>query len=199
MKAVLATEIGTRVSLRIFWGASEDCPNCLGGGRKGYHDVKVRLFDLTELRAWTAGGKREDYPETQWPTRCDHCGAEVSGEHTRQVFREKLYDTPDGRLHPGCLFFEDYLHFDDGKCIYWNNCTTPHLFAILPNGRWWDIDSRASNCDQPNDRMHRCWVRSGEPPNVTAGKTGHTCGAGGGSIAAGDYHGFLRGGEFVTA
>ena len=78
-----------------------------------------------------------------------------------------------------------------------DNCPGEHLYAVLPNGRYWDIDSRASNCGRPDDRTHRCWVRHGEPPNVTVDKQGDTCTAGAGSILADDYHGFLRAGEFV--
>ena len=69
---------------------------------------------------------------------------------------------------------------------------------ILPNGVPWDIDSRASNCAKKQDRLHRCWVRIGEPPNVTVQKGGNTCPAGAGSIAAADYHGFLRSGVLTA-
>lgn len=68
------------------------------------------------------------------------------------------------------------------------------LNVILPNRHHWCIDSRAGNCDRMGDYEHHCWVREGEPPDVTAGKSGNTCGAGAGSILSGDYHGFLRGG-----
>jgi len=70
--------------------------------------------------------------------------------------------------------------------------------VILPNGIPWDIDSRAGNCALKDDRLHRCWVRTGEPPDVTVGKSGGpTCAAGAGSIQGGDWHGFLRNGELV--
>lgn len=72
----------------------------------------------------------------------------------------------------------------DGRC----------LAVILPNGREWMIDAEASNCTRKGDRTHKCWVRHGEPPNITVGKDGETCDAGAGSIMAGDYHGFLRDG-----
>lgn len=72
----------------------------------------------------------------------------------------------------------------------------PHLCVMTPGGRW-NIDSRASNCGLPYDLEHRCWVRHGEPPNVTVDKNGLTCTAGGGSIQAGPYHGFLRDGSLT--
>ena len=83
----------------------------------------------------------------------------------------------------------------------WNNETEPHLIVCCPNGpeatRDWDIDSRASNCGLPEDRLHRCWVRRGEPPNLTVDKAGVTCAAGAGSIALPNWHGFLRNGELT--
>jgi hypothetical protein len=70
------------------------------------------------------------------------------------------------------------------------------LFVILPNRKEWAIDERATNCTLPKDNNHRCWIRTGEPPVITAGKKGPTCAAGAGSIRAGDYHGFLEDGKF---
>jgi hypothetical protein len=55
---------------------------------------------------------------------------------------------------------------------------------------------QASNCTLPGDKKHHCWIRHGEVPNLTVDKAGVTCAAGAGSIQAGDYHGFLRNGEF---
>jgi hypothetical protein len=104
-----------------------------------------------------------------------------------------LYDTPSGELEPGCLYWNHYYPKD----YYWDNQEGPHLMAILPNGDHWCIDSRANNCTLPNDRTHRCWVRTGEIPNITVGKSGPTCSAGAGSILSGNYHGFLTNGEFT--
>lgn len=73
----------------------------------------------------------------------------------------------------------------------------PNLHVILPNRQPWNIDSRASNCTMPYDYTHRCWVRHGEPPNVTVDKNGLTCAAGAGSIMAADYHGFLQNGALT--
>jgi len=67
------------------------------------------------------------------------------------------------------------------------------LIVKTPGGMW-NIDSRASNCTLPDDNEHRCWIRHGEPPNVTVDKNGNTCQAGAGSIQCGDYHGFLQNG-----
>lgn len=97
----------------------------------------------------------------------------------------------------GAMWFSYWLW----KGAEWDNETGPHLLVRCPNGdgtRDWDIDSRASNCTLPNDRLHRCWVRHGDPPNITVDKSGLTCSAGAGSIALPNWHGFLRGGQLIA-
>lgn len=97
--------------------------------------------------------------------------------------RRQNYDWPGRKDQP-------YRYHPDaqGRCLY----------VQTPGGSWC-IDSRASNCTMPKDNNHRCWVRHGEPPNVTVDKSGDTCKAGAGSIQAGDWHGYLRKGELVVA
>ena len=104
-----------------------------------------------------------------------------------------IWDTPSGELEPGCLYWANWLP----NRMFWDNQDGPHLMAVLPNGYHWNIDSRASNCTRMDDRTHRCWCRHGELPNITVDKNGNTCSAGAGSIQMGDYHGFLRNGEFT--
>lgn len=82
----------------------------------------------------------------------------------------------------------------------WNNCDGHHLYVKLPNGSWWDIDSRAANCSAPWDKFHRCWVRYGSAPFFTVKKENYTCDAGGGSVLMRSptfWHGFLRNGNFI--
>jgi hypothetical protein len=75
----------------------------------------------------------------------------------------------------------------------WRGSDGIALMVRCPNGSDWHVDGRASNCTLPDDRVHKCWVRHGDPRGcrVTVDKNGNTCAAGGGSIIAGDYHGFL--------
>lgn len=103
-------------------------------------------------------------------------------------------------LQPGDMFFVPYYHraYKHGYCP-WDDCDDPrgHLMVVLPCGHIWDIDTRAKNCDRKDDRSHRCWVRHGEPPDITVDKAGGpTCRAGAGSIQCwcGSYHGHLTGG-----
>jgi hypothetical protein len=186
MKAVLATEIGTRLYLRQYWG--EACKPY------GCHDAMLHLFDIPDKINYNHhGGNPEDYPAELWPTKCIRCGAIAPKDANRQVFNKRFYDTPSGNLEPGCIYWIDWYP----EKMYWDNHKGPCLCAVLPNGWEWNIDSRASNCTMLEDRLHRCWCRHGEPPDITVDKNGLTCQAGAGSIQGGDWHGFLKNGEFV--
>lgn len=99
-------------------------------------------------------------------------------------------------MKPGSMF---YIHFPDNKCSTHEPPCKEHLAVVLPNGHWWDIDGRAGNCTMKDDKVHRCWVRHGDPPKITVDKNGNTCKAGAGSIKVEGWHGFLRNGEFVVA
>lgn len=96
----------------------------------------------------------------------------------------------------GAMWFAYWLP----KNWTWDNETEPHLHVRCPNPdetshRDWDIDSRCSNCGLPEDKVHRCWVRSGLPPIITVSKVpGPSCNAGAGSIALPHWHGMLENG-----
>ena len=127
---------------------------------------------------------------------CVVCGAPMETRIWSNGFLQDGELVTTNGLKPGGVYWVPCWRGKDGTlpCAYWDNCDGKHLHVVLPNGHKWSIDSRASNCTLPNDRTHRCWVRTGAPPNVTVGKNGHTCNAGAGSILSGDYHGFLRDG-----
>ena len=194
MKTRLINEVGTRAFLRVYWG--EGCKSY------GCHNAMIPLIDSDKKEDWNLGGKPEDYPKGMWPVKCDHCGAEVSKDTNYQIHRARLYDNETGEPQPGDMFWAPWYHEPEWKHFYckWDNCNDQlgHLIVILPNGDKWDTDGRASNCTMPEDRLHRCWVKHGEPPNVTVDKNGNTCQAGAGSILSGDYHGFLHNGELTN-
>lgn len=179
LTARLATRVGERYTKSIYWAGCKD-------GREHFSRLPSASF--------------EEQEPVDWPP-CERCGesgpkATEPDSHATHA----VYDTPSGDLEPGCLYFAPWLHDREGAktyCLYWDNCTESHLMAVLPNGHHWDIDSRASNCGSPDDKLHRCWVKHGTPPNVTVDKNGLTCAAGAGSIQGGDYHGFLDKGAFV--
>lgn len=122
----------------------------------------------------------------------------------------------------GAMYFADWYQ----DVAEWIGPDGRALIVVLPpDGHPWHIDGRASNCDSPcascgqpyhahnqaaadrafkcdryrDARPHKCWVRHGEPPNVTVDKQGITCGAGAGSIQTKRYHGFLQGGRLVQS
>lgn len=135
---------------------------------------------------------QKDGPMPEW-VKCDKCGSNF--EPT--VYSDR-WDTPSGKLEPGAMFWDSNID----ENYWWDNHVGPHLCVVLPDHHIWVIDSRASNCDMKNNRLHRCWVRHGEVPNITVNKEprSHTCNAGGGSILTHgpgnkeSYHGFLRNG-----
>ena len=94
---------------------------------------------------------------------------------------------------PGAMFHAEWLP----KNFNWDDESEPHLYVILPDGHYWDIDSRASNCPRPDDRNHRCWHREGTPPNLTVTK-GPSWENGAGSVLTSSWHGYLRDGWLVT-
>jgi hypothetical protein len=199
MQARLATRVEMRGAYTAMWdgtchgshkfhvarrdiGIATEPPELEVPGSEGWDALCERCG---EVAPW---GRLEPCPEPD----CDHLQSIVNvSSSTRSV-----WDTPSGKLEPGCLYWSDWCDHD-GRCIYgWTNCDGRHLHAVLPNGHHWDIDSRANNCALKHDTVHRCWIRHGEPPAVHVDKDGLTCAAGAGSIAAGGYHGFLHNGAF---
>lgn len=140
--------------------------------------------------------------DPRWPTTCQHCDEPMPSGAISQVHQDQIWRRVDTGAEctlrdapAGAMWFAEWMSFHlgpDGRC----------LVVRLPNGMDWLVDSRASNCTKPDDTEHRCWVRHGEPPNVTIDKNGNTCDAGAGSIGAGSgenyYHGFLVDGALVS-
>lgn len=209
------------VGTRYFQGGSFGPRSCSGGhaqpflvdGEPYFYNHMVRV----ECPPWDRSENHIDY---DWlPGKCDRCDYlyEAGSPVERWSGSERVYDTEDGKLHPGDLYWAswyDYSESDkdwtwdcgrprpgDLRCATgrWSNCDGRHLMAVCPNDHHWDVDSRASNCGSPDDTVHRCWVRHGDPPApVHVDKAGPTCTAGAGSIVAGDYHGFLHDNAFTA-
>lgn len=190
--------VGTEIVQRLHWGA--DCPDCAGSGQPGWHNAIGAVLASSDV-PWDPllldglGPDVED--EHPWPTACAHCGAATPPDASRQRFQMLVLVAPDGTRHavtggmgtriPGDMWPVPCFA---GSACTWDNCTGVHWQLTLPDRSVWDMSSRASNCDRRSERTHRCWVLHGEPPH-TADKQGHTCGAGGGSILTGRWHGHL--------
>lgn len=140
---------------------------------------------------------RIKWDDVPWPTTCAKCGHVFdfdAGGDFKSTGRRPLYRRTDtgeeGEIRDfgvGAMWDASWYHRKgpDGRS----------LAVRLPGDHDWMIDSQASNCDQ-KDRDHYCWVRTGDPPNVTVNKgaPGQSCNAGGGSIWANmpkGWHGFL--------
>lgn len=185
----------------------------------GYHSALV--FTGEAEARFTGEGERRTltappsvpHEDPRWPTNCGHgCGYEFTTEDERQDWQELIYQRTDtGELvtlreprpdavnaptsaPPGASWdawwMPDWGQGRDGIA----------LMVRCPNGRDWHVDGRASNCTMPDDRVHKCWVRHGDPRgcHLNVDKNGVTCGAGAGSIQADDYHGFLAGGVLTA-
>jgi hypothetical protein len=197
-----------RLTLRRY--ADGPCPNM--PGQHGYHNAEAPLFDVDERKDPTGspgdwvykhdGPQRlEDVPpEYAFPTHCA-CGFAFP-EKGGQIFSVHLYrrvDNGEVRTHrewvkvPGAMWNAEWL----ARYPHYCGPDGLALTVVCPNGQEWSIDGRCSNCTMPEDMTHKCWVRHGVPPLITVDKDGVTCAAGAGSIQAGDYHGFLRNGEFT--
>lgn len=200
-----------RVWLRRFHSSSDGikCP-----GPFGYHDAEFLIGDFPIALVFasvvdpgevarhyeTRPSFAARFPESdpRWPVKCAACDYVFPESDSKQLFDRFIYADAQGAkytldaLPVGAMWVADWFP----KNFYWDNKTDGHLHVKTPGGEW-NIDSRASNCTLPQDRTHRCWVRHGEPPNITVDKNGDTCAAGAGSIICGNYHGFLRNGELT--
>lgn len=172
-----------------------------------YHDAVTFFRDVERVPESDGRAQIDELRATMavpdWPIACA-CGYAFQEKDEWQSFNQRLYRRADtGELvtlrdaPPGAMWDATWYHNSDIQGLGGPNTDGRFLVVKCPNGREWCIDSRCSNCGSPDDNVHRCWVRHGEPPNITVDKNGVTCSAGAGSIQAGDYHGFLRGGEFT--
>lgn len=186
------------VYLRRYAYSFGQCP-----GPMGFHDGTIYLgeypINLLEDGCW----EQSEHPEIphgdpRWPTHCT-CGQAFTEKDEWQYFHDRIYSDgtrswPKRELPVGAMFYADWYP----KNMYWDNKEDDHLIVITPDGDW-NIDGRASNCTLPNDRLHRCWVRHGTPPDIHVDKAGRTCSAGAGSFSKQRYHGFLHHGSLTSS
>lgn len=168
-----------------------------------FHNESVRIEDApyeTDAEGYGVGVALEPFlDDKRWPLRCS-CGYEFGEADERQIFIDQLYRRADtGETFPLRDAPPGAMYDAWWAAKFWTGPDGRSLIVKLPNGMDWQIDGCANNCtmkDDPFQKQHHCWVRHGEPPNITVGKDGVTCAAGSGSILSGDYHGFLVNGVF---
>lgn len=182
-------------------------PYCSRCGNHNFSPEALKKVSGSKGRVWERldTGERADNlndfgPGAMWHITwydrtsiiCTGCNIEYSPD-TKDEFK---WEADEQYRHTcGALTYEKSLG-------YWHPgfdgaMPEPPLCVRTPGGDW-VIDSRCSNCGSPADSNHRCWPRRGEAPHITVDKSyGNTCGAGGGSIISGNYHGFLRDGYLI--
>lgn len=214
------------VALRRFVYASDaKCPGPYGYHNASvviYPDVPAAEW-LTQRDDGIVENLRplsEILPDSRWPTKCEGCDYEFTPEDKYQVGVNPLYaGATNGRLYTmrnapvGAMYDADWLN---GLEMF----TGPDGIALTvrtPGGDW-TVDGEASNCTRTQfgpkviegqrhekvwlGRTHYCWIRHGDPrkpATLHVDKNGNTCSAGAGSIAIGNYHGFLHHGQLTNA
>jgi len=185
--------------LRRFTFSDRSDPACVD--RYG-HSAKVRIEDVD---GEVASGDSWPHDDPRWPTSCERCGYVFQRADEWQLFAWHEYagggqtftlaygEAPVGAMYDAAWLPDNYRG-PDGIALA-VMCPQKATSKALD----WLVDSRASNCTMPDDIVHQCWVRHGDPRTepVTVDKNGLTCAAGGGSIMIGDWHGFLRDGMLV--
>ncbi|MBI3654099.1 MAG: hypothetical protein HY231_23965 [Acidobacteria bacterium] len=183
---------------------SSDKGNCTDG-EYSYHNASVLLdvvADLNPNGVVDADINADQFKgDPRWPLKCERCDYRFTDEDNFQIFTQRIYRRTDTgeevmlRLAaPGAMYDAHWY----GDVAQWRGADGRALIVVLPNGHPWHVDGRASNCTLPDDKIHKCWVREGDPTKpetLTVGKNGVTCSAGAGSIQSGNYHGFLRAGQ----
>lgn len=163
-------------------------------GEHHWHTAFLR-FDAVDANGLAA----EAYPSgsPNWPAACSRCGKPFENTARKSVICRDVYRRSDTGEETtlrdaavGAMWFAPWnTHAigPDGRC----------LVVRCPDGHDWIVDGEANNCTRKGDRSHHCWIRHGEPPDVTVDKDGDTCLAGAGSILTPKWHGFLRNGVLI--
>lgn len=197
------------VLLRRYATPEDGAPQCPG---HSYHEAPrtvaledapytewLRRIPNVEFGGWCVE-QLQHIPkdDPRWPKRCAYCPYEFTETDHWQTNADELYmGAPDGILRTlrdlpiGALYDATWMN----DLRRYTGADGISLHCVTPGGVWC-IDSIASNCTARDDEDHKCWCRHGDPRTepVTVDKSCKTCAAGGGSIQAGAYHGFLRGG-----
>lgn len=196
-----------------------DTPACQA--KHGFCNAMIFLDEIEEeLGEPHEGGRRyrvsydpKRFPWDAFPTKCENCGQEMD-KPERQVFTDDVFVVKTGPIAElefvrreapvGAMWH--VTHYAD--IPDWCGRDGIALNVVTPGGEW-HVDGPANNCTKPDDHVHRCWVRRGDP------RTGYvhvdkdstiqeTCEAGAGSIwinkdGPRDWHGFLYRGYLIDA
>lgn len=183
-------------------GDNNICPvNC-------YHNASIPIESGVDGIDEHAKSDSWSHDDSRWPKQCS-CGYVFTEQDVWQLFTATIYkrvdtgeeytlrDAPDGAMWYADWILHGRLPDDPNRCYMGPDGHS--LVVKVVGGHDWMVDGRASNCTMPDDDVHKCWCRYGDPRtgNITVDKSCNTCNAGGGSILTDKWHGFLRDGMFV--
>lgn len=188
--------------LRRYVGSDkgEKCP-----GPMSYHDYMVPLDRVQQERdadgiLRKTGEEMGPVPERTappWPTACG-CGFLFRETDAWQVFVDEIYRRVDtGQEFPLRQAPEGALWDAKWARDFWKGPDGRSLIVRLPGAHDWQVDGPCTNCpwSDGSHPEHKCWVRHGEPPNITVDKAGNTCPVGGGSISIPGFHAMMVAGQ----
>jgi len=181
MRTRFARVVRSGIVLELRWFNSNGCRQ---------HVASSGLIDEESRDA-------DDYEEWRWSTTCDACQDGAPPSASKHVATAIEYNTPSGKLEPGCFYWASQFPPD----YFWDNQHGMHLGVVAPNGFRWIIDSPAVNCQNSDNRFHRCWAWRGDPeiPTVTVYHDDTTCGRGDPALVQlGTWSGYLVDGQFLT-
>lgn len=174
----------------------------------GWYHQKSTPLDIIEGDQNDKDKRQHPHDDPRWPTQCD-CGYVFTTNDVYQVSTDTIYRRLDNgedvtlRNAPdGAMWYADWMIHgrtkDDSNQI-WIGPDGHCLVVKVVGGHDWMVDGQCNNCTMPHDKVHKCWVRHGDPrtSNITIDKNGYTCQAGAGSILTPNWHGFLRDGWLV--
>jgi hypothetical protein len=176
---------------------SVQCPNGVPGLL--YHHTNVMLPTEMLRDGWDKLGWDESYRQAlESKPKCS-CGFEFTLENSKswgRGFHQKFRRVDTGEifnfndLPVGAMWDAEYHH----DIPEWCGPDGLSVHVKCPDGCIWGVDSRANNCTMKDDKVHKCWVRHGDPRKgeIHVDKNGFTCQAGAGSIQTPRWHGFLH-------
>lgn len=173
--------------------------HCEGCNGHSFHNAIVAIaeIDFPLDNGFNGDSTRPfDHNDPRWPTKCESCDYVFQPGDEWQHNIDRLYRRGDtGEL---CAHHElpagatyDAVWLRDFGYVGADGIA---LTVVLPDNTHWHVDSRANNCAFPNDNVHKCWSRTGDPRacNIVVGR-GPPGENGGGSIQSPGYHGLLGG------
>jgi hypothetical protein len=185
--------VAYRLTLTCEWGT--DCFDSKETKTEGPHYAEKHIdYPMFHAENIVEASSQIGVEPGFFPNICHSCGVAAPEDANRAHFFGYLYDTDTMMPEPGDLYFWEH---DEGNCpAEWMPCNGAHLIAVLPDGSERDLDGRDPRCAAPENSLHRCWIRKGDPPYLTVSKQGRTCGEGAGGITGSDWFGYLRNGYF---